>query len=219
MKSFNKKFLDEYLKTSLKDRNANSYPFLLDPAVLNQTYQKNVLFYCKQPQNWLSKAYDVDLELEQLLGLLHEEYSSSFYSNPDRRFKAIDEFCNIRERLKGNPNINLIFNNIVKFSRRDDPDSYDGRYYKQFETLVKQEYELINPGKTIFCVGPDEDYSGLMSYLFLNDIDIKDLTIDNPFNIYTDFKGNKVLHTFHPGFWFNIKGFDMMDVIIDFILR
>ena len=53
--------------------------------------------------------------------------------------------------------------------------------------------------------------------MFLNDVDIEKLTVERPFNVYKDFLGHELLHTYHPSYW-NLINIDMEQVILDFIL-
>lgn len=221
---FNKRFLEMYLGMPKSDRNRNSYPFLLDDGVTDIVAENgipllNIGFYCKQPKDWLSKFYEEDLDMEKLWVLLQNEYRDQYLVNPDRVYTAIKAFDDIRRKLTDS-NFNLIFNNLIKFSKRNKPNEYDGYFFNNFKGLVKDEYELLNFDKVIFCIGPNSDYTDDLSDLYLNGSEVIKLTPEQPYNIYLDFRGRPVLHTYHPRYWKRLGIYDnMISIIIDFIKK
>lgn len=212
----NKKIIEVFLNTDRSIREESSYPFIVTYDELQLAKSVNIPIYFKQPRDWLSSYYDRDLSKLNLETLLQKEYCSIF-SNPDRRFKPIDFFLKLKEKLDGFPEYNLIYNNLIKCSLRRKPDEFFGIMNDRFNDLLKEEYSAINPQKSIFCIGQEEDYSNLMSYLFLNDIEIKKLTKERPYNIYTDFMGRPLLHTYHPRYW-NELDLNIFEIIKDFII-
>lgn len=222
---FNKSFLEKYIEETFSDRKRNSYPFLIDSSMIevpaNDVMQcKNIGFYCKQPQDWLSEFYDQDLSLEKTIILLQKEYRDQYLDNPNRSFTAIKAYDDIRHALK-DTNFNLIFNNLIKFSRRNKPTEYDGNFFNHFKPMVKKEYELLNFEKVIFCIGPHSDYTDDLSNLYLNEADVIKLTPGRPYyDIYKDFRDRPVLHTYHPRYWVRLGIYDkMISIILDFIKK
>lgn len=219
--NINSLIINKYLETDASLRSKSSYPYLVS---YNRSIQKNcggvnIPIYFKQPQHWLSSCYDKDLSKEEMEKYLIAEYEDSLFINPNRSYSPIRFFLKLKEILSIlRPGINLIYNNLVKCSRRDKPDWYDPTLNDLFNQIMIDEFKLLNAPKSIFCVGPDGDYTGRMSYMFLNDVDIEKLTVERPFNVYKDFLGHELLHTYHPSYW-NLINIDMEQVILDFILR
>lgn len=203
IKELNQKFIEAYLNTSLSLRAKSSYPFLID--FQSSPDVNNVPIYFKQPQDWLSSQYGNELDSQMLYKLLMNEYNNNLLLNTN--FAPIKYFLYCQDRiLREHQNINLIYNNIIKFSRISNPASYDGELFNKFNDLLDEEYKIINPTRAVFCVGQAKsDYSDMMSWKMLNDIDVRPLTIEKPYNIYFDFMGNEVLHTYHPGYWFEVN--------------
>lgn len=214
IKDLNQKFIERYLRIPLDLRVQSSYPFLIDFEVNRDT--SNVPIYFKQPQDWLSSQYGNELDSQMLHKLLMNEYNNNLLVNTN--YKPIKYFLLFRDKIYNeNRSINLIYNNIVKFSRRSNPDSYDGELMDLFNDLIEEEYKAIKPTRAVFCIGPEEDYWGMMSWKMLNDIDIKPLTKEKPYNIYLDLLGNEVLHTYHPGYWFEADE-NLEDLVYRFII-
>lgn len=212
----NKKIIEVFLNTDKRIREESSYPFIVIYDESQLAKSVNIPIYFKQPQDWLSSFYDQDLSELNLETLLRKEYCSIF-SNPDRRFKPIDFFLKLKEELVDFPEYNLIYNNLIKCSLRSNPNEFSGVMNDRFNDLLKEEYSAITPQKSIFCIGQEKDYSDLMSYLFLKDIEIKKLTKERPYNIYIDFMGRPLLHTYHPGYWYKLD-LDIFEIIKDFII-
>lgn len=164
IEEFNRKFIDRYLSISKELRSNNSYPFLIAFEKFRET--TTVPIYFKQPQDWLSSCYNVELSPEELYEKLKTEYNVSLTTNSG--FKPIQIFQKYKARLlKEQLGILLIYNNIIKFSRnsqKGNPDSYDGSFVDKFNDLFEEEYKIIRPSRSIFCIGPNEDYTGLMSW-------------------------------------------------------
>lgn len=215
IKELNQKFIETYLNTSLGLRAKSSYPFLID--FQSSPDVNNVPIYFKQPQDWLSSHYGKMLDSDILYNLLMTEYNHNLLLNTN--YAPIKYFLYCRDRIHGeHQNINLIYNNIIKFSRISNPDYYDGDLSNIFNDLLGEEYKIIKPIRSVFCVGQSEsDYSDMMSWKMLNNINISPLTIEKPYNIYVDFLGNEVLHTYHPGYWFDIS-IDLEDIVYRFIV-
>ena len=214
IKNINQKFIERYLSVPLDLRLQSSYPFLIDFKANRDL--SNVPIYFKHPQDWLSSQYENKLDSQMLNKLLMNEYNNNLLVNTN--YMPIKYFLLFRDRLHNvSRSINLIYNNIVKFSSRSNPDSYDGELMNLFNDLIEEEYKAIKPTRAVFCVGPEEDYCGMMSWKMLNDIDIKPLTKEKPYNIYLDLLGNEVLHTFHPGYWFEVDE-NLEDLVYRFII-
>lgn len=217
IEEFNRKFIYRYLSISKKLRSNNSYPFLIEFEKSLKTTA--VPIYFKQPQDWLSSCYGVELSPEELYEKLMTEYNVSLTTNSG--FKPIQIFQKYKNRLlKEQRDILLIYNNIIKFSQnsqKGNPDSFDGPFVDKFNDFFEEEYKIIQPSRSIFCIGPHVDYTGLMSWKILDDTEIVPITQKRPFWIYKDKFGNKVLHTFHPSYWFKIN-VDLESIVYDFII-
>lgn len=210
----NCKFIERYLNIPKALRSLSSYPFLIDFNSVG--HRINVPIYFKQPQHWLSAYYNNDLSRDELYRLLIDEYNVNLLKND--KFYPIKLFKYYQYRLANEGHgINLIYNNIIKFSRKSNPDTFDGILTDEFNDIIEYEYKSIKPARSVFCVGNEEDYSGLMSWKMLNDIDIENLTNEKPFRVYKDIFGHEVLHTFHPGYWFNVPT-NLKEVVYNFII-
>lgn len=114
IEEFNHKFIDRYLSIPKELRSNNSYPFLI--AFEKFTETPVVPIYFKQPQDWLSSCYGVEIPSEELYEKLMTEYNDSLARNS--KFKPIQIFQKYKDRLsKEQRDILLIYNNIIKFSR------------------------------------------------------------------------------------------------------
>lgn len=212
----NSSILSKYLNVDFSLRSKSSYPYLVS---IPNCGGINIPIYFKQPQHWLSSYYDMELSKEEMEKYLIAEYEDSLFINPDKSYSPIRFFLRLKEELSIlSPNINLIYNNLVKFCRRDDPDSYDPVINDIFNELIIEEFMRLNAPKSIFCIGPNEDYTGRMLYLFLNNIEVKKLTPDEPYNVYEDFLGHQLFHTYHPRYWHMVNSVDLYKVILGFIL-
>lgn len=219
IEDFNHKFIERYLSIPKELRSLNSYPFLISLSC--SSHARHVVpIYFKQPQDWLSSYYDVDLTSDKLYELLMSEYNENLLFN--RAYKPIKLFIEYKNRLQTERlDIDIVYNNLIKFSRNSnkglDPDTYDGKFTDQFNDLLEEEYKIIEPHRSVFCIGPNKDYTGLMSWKILNDIDINPLK-ERPFGVYKDKMGNEVLHTYHPNYWHSIKDTDLKEIVYKFII-
>lgn len=66
IEEFNRKFIDRYLSISKELRSNNSYPFLIAFEKFRET--TTVPIYFKQPQDWLSSCYNVELSPDARTG-------------------------------------------------------------------------------------------------------------------------------------------------------
>lgn len=214
IEEFNRRFIDKYLTIPKELRSNSSYPFLI--SFEKSSELRIVPIYFKQPQHWLSLYYGIELTSEELYDKLMIEYNENLMSN--NVFKPIELFQEYKNRiLKEKHSINIVYNNIIKFSRNSSPDTYDGDLTDQFNDLFEEEYQIIHPYRSVFCIGPEEDYIGLMSWKILNNIEIKPLMPNQPFRVYKDKFGSEVLHTYHPGYWFKIDQ-DLENIVYRFII-
>lgn len=223
IEELNRKFIDKYMNIDSELKSESSFPFLIE---FNQhSNLDTVPIYFKQPRDWLSSCYEKELNQDVIYNKLMLEYVQNFKWN--EKYAPIRIFNTYKNRLvKEYKNITIVYNNLIKFSLRSgvdksgetrNPDCYDGKLVDQFTDFIGQEYDLLQPTRSVFCIGPDEDYTGFMSWKMLNDVEIINLTPEKPYNVYLDKFGNPVLHTFHPSYWFKID-IDLEEKIFQFII-
>lgn len=198
LRELNENRLRQYLRMPKSFRKDNGLPLLVSSEFRDLNAPFKVMLY--SPNNIKNTTFHGKYpKVFKLCNLLENRYVRDLGGSV---FDASYLYKALLYAFLETSDIGFIPNYLIKTGTAGNITRTSQLASTEFDLLDMKEYVVINPSVTLLLTG-NMALSKRVTRLFMNDEELT-LSKENPVRIHHDFRGNPVIHTYHPNSWHNL---------------